>query len=106
MTRVKAKIESARITFDLPEGRDFADRMADVLNAIYGAYVVGYNGIPAGDRKAASLAEEAIWLASLVAHGFPDEGEAHGLFALMLFAEARRPARIDPANGALITLEV
>ncbi|WP_375550851.1 RNA polymerase sigma factor [Rhodophyticola porphyridii] len=105
LTRVKSKIESARITFDLPEGRDFADRMADVLNAIYGAYVVGYNGIPAGDRKAASLAEEAIWLASLVAHGFPDEGEAHGLFALMLFAEARRPARIDPANGALVPLE-
>ncbi len=105
LTRVKAKIESARITFDLPEGRDFSDRMADVLNAIYGAYVVGYNGVPAGDPKAASLAQEAIWLASLVAHGFPDEGEAHGLFALMLFAEARRPARIDPATGSLVPLE-
>ncbi|MEL7300841.1 MAG: DUF6596 domain-containing protein [Pseudomonadota bacterium] len=105
LTRVKAKIESARITFELPDGRDFADRLADVLNAIYGAYVVGYNGIPAGDRKAASLAEEAIWLASLVAHGFPREGEANGLFALMLFAEARRPARIDRATGTLVPLE-
>ncbi|MDW4500549.1 DUF6596 domain-containing protein [Sulfitobacter sp. D35] len=105
LTRVKAKIEAARITFELPDGRDSAGRLADVLNAIYGAYVVGYNGIPADDRKAANLAEEAIWLASLIAHGFPDEGEAHGLFALMLFAEARRPARIDRATGALVPLE-
>lgn len=105
LTRVKAKIESAAIKFDLPEGRDFDDRMQDVLNAIYGAYAVGYNGIPAGDRKAASLAEEAIWLVSLVAGAFPDASEADGLFALMLFAEARRPARTDSATGALIPLE-
>lgn len=105
LTRVKAKIETAAITFDLPEGRDFEERMSDVLNAIYGAYAVGYNGIPAGDPKAAGLAQEAIWLASLVAAGFPDTGEAHGLFALMLFAEARRPARTDAETGALIPLE-
>lgn len=105
LTRVKAKIETAAITFELPEGRDFEDRMDDVLTAIYGAYAVGYNGIPAGDPKAAGLAQEAIWLASLVAAGFPDAAEAHGLFALMLFAEARRPARTDAKTGALIPLE-
>jgi RNA polymerase sigma-70 factor, ECF subfamily len=75
------------------------------LSAIYGAYSVGYNGIPAGDPKAASLAQEAIWLASLVAAGFSEAAEAHGLFSLMLFAEARRPARADAATGALIPLE-
>lgn len=105
LTRVKAKIETAAITFDLPEGRDFDDRMGDVLNAIYGAYAVGYNGIHAGDLKAAGLAQEAIWLASLLADAFPSAAEAHGLFALMLFAEARRPARADAATGALIPLE-
>jgi len=105
LTRVKAKIETAAVTFDLPEGRDFEDRMGDVLKAIYAAYAVGYNGIPAGDPKAAGLAHEAIWLASLVAAGYPDAAEAHGLFALMLFAEARRPARTDSTTGALIPLE-
>jgi RNA polymerase sigma-70 factor (ECF subfamily) len=105
LSRVKAKIETAGIRFDLPEGRDFEDRMGDVLTAIYGAYAVGYNGIPAGDTKAAGLATEAIWLGSLVANAYPQVGEAHGLFALMLFAEARRPARLDPETGALIPLE-
>lgn len=105
LTRIKAKIESANIRFELPEGKDFDDRMADMLNAIYAAYSVGYNGIPSGNRKAAGLAQEAIWLTSLVAAEYPQAAEAHGLFALMLFSEALRPARTDPDTGALIPLE-
>jgi RNA polymerase sigma-70 factor (ECF subfamily) len=105
LTRLKAKIEDAAIRFDLPEGRDFDDRLGDVLNAVYGAYVVGYNGLPTGDPKAAGLASEALWLASLLSDGFPDASEAHGLFALMLFAEARRPARTDPETGQIIPLD-
>ena len=34
----------------------------------------------------------------------PDEPEAHGMLALMLLHDARRPARID-ANGNLVTLD-
>lgn len=105
LARVKAKIQTAAIRYEMPEGREFDDRLSDVLDAVYGAYVVGYNGIPAGDPKAAGLAQEAIWLASLLADGFPRAAEAHGLFALMLFSEARRSARTDAATGALIPLE-
>lgn len=104
LTRAKAKIERARIRFALPEGGDFATRLDDVLDAIYAAYAVGYNGVPAGDTKAASLAQEAIWLVSLLAEAFPDAAEAHGLFALMLFSEARRPARVHPETGELVPL--
>ena len=35
----------------------------------------------------------------------PDEPEVHGVLALMLLHGARRQARIDPATGALVTLE-
>lgn len=105
LTRAKAKIEAANIPFAPPEGRDFEGRMRDVLNALYAAYAVGYNGIPAGDTKSVGMAQEAIWLASLIAAEYPPESEAHALFALMLFAEARRPARIDKASGALVPLE-
>lgn len=105
LTRVKAKIKHARIPFELPEGRAFDDRMTDVLNAIYAAYAVGYNGIPSGDPKAAGLAQEALWLVSLIAAAYPDAAEAQGLFALILFSQSRRPARLDAATGALVPLE-
>ncbi|SHF31182.1 RNA polymerase sigma-70 factor, ECF subfamily [Loktanella atrilutea] len=104
LTRAKAKIERAGMAFDLPAQADMDARISDVLNAVYAAYVVGYNGLPAGDQKAASLAQEALWLVSLLADGFPDQPEANALFALMLFAESRRTARADPATGALVPL--
>src|SRR5262249_50787560 len=40
-----------------------------------------------------NLAEEAIWLARLVGALMPEEPEALGLLALMLYADARRGAR-------------
>ncbi|WP_306118422.1 MULTISPECIES: DUF6596 domain-containing protein [unclassified Roseitalea] len=104
LTRAKAKIETSAIGFELPDEADRPARVADVLDAIYAAYAVGYNGMPAGDRKAADLTQEAIWLVSLICAELPGEAEAHGLFATMLFAEARRPARLDPQTGALVPL--
>ena len=44
------------------------------------------------------LAGEAIWLARLLVALLPDAPEAKGLLALMLYSEARRPARRDPAG--------
>jgi RNA polymerase sigma-70 factor (ECF subfamily) len=49
------------------------------------------------------LAEETIWLGRLVARLLPDEPEALGLLALMLYCEARRAARRDAA-GAYVPL--
>src|SRR5205807_6848367 len=51
----------------------------------------------------ADLSAEAIRLARLLAQLMPDEPEVHGLLALLLLSEARRPARTD-ASGALVLL--
>ena len=51
------------------------------------------------DAKRRNLAEEGIWLGRLVCALVPDEPEPLGLLALMLHAEARRPARRDEAGG-------
>jgi RNA polymerase sigma-70 factor, ECF subfamily len=98
LTRARAKIEAARIGFGLPEGADLAPRLRHVLDAIYAAFTVGIDGAGAGDAKASELAQEAVWLGSLVANQLPNEAEGHGLFALMLYTMARRPARLDHAG--------
>lgn len=104
LTRARAKIEAARIGFALPAPEDMAPRLSHVLDAVYAAYTVGSDGNSTGDAKASSLAREALWLASLLAARMPDEAEAQALFALILFAEARRPARTD-AEGRFVPLE-
>jgi RNA polymerase sigma-70 factor, ECF subfamily len=104
LTRARAKIEAARIGFALPDGDDLAPRLAHVLDAIYAAFTVGIDGEGAGDAKSTSLAREALWLGSLIAARMPDAPEAQALFALMLYTQARRPARVD-ATGCLISLD-
>jgi RNA polymerase sigma-70 factor (ECF subfamily) len=49
------------------------------------------------------LAAEAIFLGRLLTQLLPDEPEAWGLLALMLYAEARRPAR-RTAEGEFVPL--
>src|SRR6185436_6776380 len=51
----------------------------------------------------ADLCAEAIRLGRLLVELMPDEPEVHGLLALMLLTEARRPARVGP-DGSLIRL--
>lgn len=103
LTRARAKIETARIGFALPDDADLAQRLSHVLDAIYAAFTVGIDGEGGGDAKATSLAREALWLGSLVAARLPGAAEAQALFALMLYTRGRRPARLD-AEGCLIPL--
>ena len=95
LVRAKARIKEAGIPFRVPEREEIGERLDAVLEAIYAAYAEGW-GDPAGiDSRRRNLATEAIWLGRLAAGLMPEEAEAESLVALMLFAEARRPARRD-----------
>src|SRR5580700_1467843 len=93
LVRAKAKIREASIPFRVPERADMADRVEAVLEAIYAAYAEGWSDPAGTEARLRNLADEAIWLGHLVASLLPEEPEALGLLALMLFAEARRAAR-------------
>jgi RNA polymerase sigma-70 factor (ECF subfamily) len=102
LVRAKARIREAGIPLAIPERHDLAGRLDAVLDAVYAAYSKGWTEI--GDDGADRLADEAIWLGRLIVSLLPDEPEAKGMVALMLYAEARRPARRS-ADGAYVPLE-
>lgn len=91
--RAKQKIRDARIPFDIPEAVELPERTADVLDAIYAAYGTGWDDVAGADEGTRGLAEEAIWLARVLVQLLPQEPEARGLLALMLYCESRRGAR-------------
>jgi RNA polymerase sigma-70 factor (ECF subfamily) len=91
LVRAKAKIRAAGLRFEEPGPDEWPERLASVLEAIYGAYTLHW-GL-ADDADAGELAGEARFLAELVASQLPDEPEALGLVALLWLCEARRPAR-------------
>lgn len=93
LVRAKAKIRDAGIPFELPDLNELPCRLEAVLEAIYAAYTSGWNQFAGGDPRHKGLAEEAIWLARLCVQLMPQEPEARGLLALMLYCESRRQAR-------------
>jgi RNA polymerase sigma-70 factor (ECF subfamily) len=95
LARAKAKIKLAGVPFRTPEREDMAERLDAVLAAIYAAFTEGWSDPAGAEAKRRNLAEEAIWLGRLVAELLPNEAEALGLLALMLYSDARRLARRD-----------
>lgn len=102
LVRAKAKIRDARIRFVLPDQDDIPARLDAVLQAIYSAYASGWAEFD--DLQRRDIATEAIWLGQLLCHLAPQEAEAFGLLALMLYTEARRDARRD-AHGDYVPLD-
>ncbi|MFN7960698.1 MAG: DUF6596 domain-containing protein [Thermoanaerobaculia bacterium] len=103
LVRAKQRIRQAGIPFEVPEHRQLAGRLEAVLEAIYATYAAGWADPAGTEARTRGLAEEGIWLGRLVASLLPQEAEALGLLALMLHAEARRPARRD-AEGNFVPL--
>jgi len=97
--RAKQKVAHAAIPFRVPPAHLLPDRLPAVLHVLYLLYNEGY-----GAAEKTRLSREAIRLARVLAALMPDEPEAHGMLALMLLHEARRPSRVDP-DGRLVTLE-
>lgn len=95
LVRAKARIREAGIALRVPDLAEATDRLDSVLDAIYAAFAEGWSDPVGADAKRRNLADETIWLGRLLASLLPDEPEALGLLALMLFAQARRDARRD-----------
>ncbi len=102
LVRAKRRIRDARIPFVVPERGQMAERLAPVLEAVYGTYAIDFP-LVAGSEPRDSLAAESHYLATTLAELLPDEPEALGLAALISLSLARSPAR--GTAGEFVPLE-
>jgi RNA polymerase sigma-70 factor (ECF subfamily) len=99
LSRAKAKIREANITFSVPSGPQLPARLDAVLSAVYAAYGSGWDDHAGSDPRRRGLTDEALWLARVTLACLPEEPEAAGLLALLLYCEARRAARRSKAGA-------
>ena len=93
LSRAKARIKDTGIAFEVPGEDELGERMGNVLEAIYAAYGQGWDSTGSDDQTRKGLTGEAIWLARVLVELRPEDAEALGLLALMLFCESRSSAR-------------
>ena len=103
IVRAKRKIRNAGIPYRVPPAHLLPERTFGVLGVLYLMFNEGYSASTGADLIRQSLSAEAIRLVRVLVELLPDEPEARGLLALMLFHDARRAGRVD-ANGDMITL--
>ncbi|MEM9740989.1 MAG: DUF6596 domain-containing protein [Pseudomonadota bacterium] len=96
LVRAKRKVRDAGVAFQIPGSEDFPTRVTAVREAIYGAFSHDWMG-------EGPLAEEALFLATLLADLIPEDAEALGLAALIAFSLSRHQARIE--DGQFVPLE-
>ncbi|WP_354068349.1 RNA polymerase sigma factor [Caulobacter sp. 1776] len=102
LTRAKKKIAEAGVSFEVPGPEAWPERLAAVLSTLEVAYARAHEDA-AGAGTHAGFAREMLDLTAILAELLPNEPECLAFAALVRFAEARRPARLD-AEGAMVPL--
>ncbi|HTV06926.1 MAG TPA: DUF6596 domain-containing protein [Acidobacteriaceae bacterium] len=98
LVRAKEKIRQSAIPFGIPGHNQLPARLDAILDAIYAAFTEGWPDPDGADALRRDLIAESLFLARLIHQLLPNEPEATGLLALMLYAESRRSARRSPGG--------
>ncbi|MEU7066655.1 RNA polymerase sigma factor [Streptomyces sp. NPDC046161] len=96
IVRAKRALAKAGVPFEVPYGADREARLASVLEVIYLVFNEGYSATAGDDLVRPALCEDALRLARVLAALMPEEGEVHGLAALLEFQASRIAARTGP----------
>ncbi|SCE99008.1 RNA polymerase sigma-70 factor, ECF subfamily [Micromonospora viridifaciens] len=103
ITRAKRKIADASIPYRIPDADELGARLAEVLAVIYLLFNEAYLPTTGDHAQSRDLADDAEFLAAMLAALMPTEPEALGILALIRLHRARAAARFT-TTGEIIQL--
>ena len=107
LVRARQSIRDAKVPFEIPQGKELANRLNTVLETLYLLFNEGYSASSGDDIIRYELCEEAIRLAQIIVSGsaIPNKEPVHALLALMFINASRFKARKDGAGNLLTMAE-
>jgi RNA polymerase sigma factor (sigma-70 family) len=103
LTRAKQKIRDSKVAFEIPEPTQLPERLDGVLQTLYLLFNEGYKASAGDQLVRKDICDEAIRLGELLAqHPAGNHPRTHALLSLMLFNNARTPARMDEHGNLLL----
>ena len=105
IVRAKRTLTEARVPFEVPRGEELKPRLASVLQVIYLIFNEGYSASAGNEWLRPTLCREALRLSRVLAELMPDEGEVHGLVALMEIQSSRERARTGPDGAPILLMD-
>jgi RNA polymerase sigma factor (sigma-70 family) len=105
IVRAKKTLREAKVPFEVPRGAELAERLSSVLEVIYLVFNEGYSATAGDDWVRPGLCEDALRLGRILAELASDEGEVHGLVALMEIQASRLRARTGPSGEPILLLD-
>ena len=105
IVRAKRTLSAARTSFEVPARGEIRERTTSVLEVLYLIFNEGYDATAGEQLVRPELMEEAMRLGRVLAELLPDDGEVHGLVALMELQASRTRARIQSSGRQVLLLE-
>ncbi len=105
IVRAKKTLREAKVPFEVPRGAELEERLSSVLEVIYLIFNEGYSATAGEDWVRPALCEDALRLGRILAELASDEGEVHGLVALMEIQASRLRARTGPSGEPILLLD-
>jgi RNA polymerase sigma factor (sigma-70 family) len=105
IVRAKRTLANKRVRFEIPRGRELAERLSSVLGVVYLVFNEGYTATAGDDWMRPALCEDALRLGRILAELVPNEPEVHGLVALMEIQASRSRARVGASGEPVLLFE-
>lgn len=105
IVRAKRTLSAARVSFEVPVGKELKERLTTVLEVIYLMFNEGYTATSGGTWIRPLLCQEALRLGRILAEIAPLEPEVHGLVALMEIQSSRFKTRVNDKGEPILLMD-
>ena len=102
IVRAKRTLAAAAVPFEIPDGPERSARVSSVLEVIYLIFNEGYSATAGEDVVRPALCEDALRLIRVLSGLMPEEGEVHGLAALLELQSSRMATRTGADGGPVL----